>query len=708
MRLTRRSFLELLGSSTAYAITYSCSGNGESPAPTPVPDDDEDLPNHIRYFVDYTDWLFIHKDGSVTAHTGRVDMGQGLMTVMSNIISQGLGLPPERVELVMGDTALCPDDGPTSGSVATRIVGWGYWRACERIREHLIGRASGILGVPAGELEYRDGAVLGRTDPSRRLEIGELVDGKLHLSTIDPTEPYISRTPYTDRGTPNVKSEAIVTGTLTYAGDLFPGEVSYGSWALPEYHTQMTSLEGADLEAARRVPGVEDVQLIWKTAMVVGSSFQSVERGLAAMTPQWTTPKRPRKLAVEQEIRKRAKLRKVIAETGNLEGGFSSSSVELAETYITQYASQVPIETETAIAEVEGDRATVWASTQAPFRARERVARSLGVSEENVRIQSMPVGGGFGVKVGTEAPQIAAGIARAYGQRVKVVFSRAHQFIGDARYKEAVVADIHSGVAADGRLLARTIDLYQDEGYGTEGTYDIPNVRTRLFRSPMPARHGVMRGTSFVQTCFAVESHTDMVAEAVGLDPVTFRKINLATAEFAPLLDACSEMIAYRERELPEGHGVGFGICFHGGRQLGAVAAEVSVDRRSGVVRVDRLAGAFDIGVIINRNTLRANTEGAMLWGLGYALFEEIHMDGHRASTRSMSDYRIPRFSDVPPIDTRYFDNVTKGTMPRGCGELPVVPTIGAIANAVYDAVGLRFHTLPMTPERVLEGLRRS
>ena len=186
MRLTRRSFVELLGSSTAWAVTYSCSGGGDLPVPTPVPEDEEDLPNQIRYFVDYTDWLFIHKDGSVTAHTGRVDMGQGLMTVLSNIISQGLQLPPAAVELVMGDTALCPDDGPTSGSVATRIVGWGYWRACERIREHLILRASELLGAPADELEYRDGAVVGRTDPSRRLEIGELADGKLHLATIDP------------------------------------------------------------------------------------------------------------------------------------------------------------------------------------------------------------------------------------------------------------------------------------------------------------------------------------------------------------------------------------------------------------------------------------------------------------------------------------------------------------------------------------------
>jgi len=705
MRLTRRSFLELLGSSTAYAITFSCSGGGDSVVPTPVPADDEELTNAVRYFVDYTDWLFIHEDGSVTAHTGRVDMGQGLQTVLSNIVSQAMELPPEKVELVMGDTELCPDDGATNGSAATRLVGWSYWRACERVRNHLVDRASERLGVPAKGLEYRDGAVVGRKDPSVRLAIGELADGTVHLATIDESRRFAGKLRYTDRGTPSVKGEAIVTGTLVYAGDLFPGEVSYGSWLLPEYHTQMTEIEAPDFAAARRVPGVEDVQPIWNSALVVGSSYRAVERGLAAIKAGWKEPTRPVELRVEEEIRNRAKLKATVEDQGDLARGFERSAIQLNETYVTQYASQVPIETETAIAEVDGDRVTVWASTQAPFRTRGWVAERLGVAEENVHILTMPVGGGFGVKVGTKAPRAAAEISRATGRRVKLVYSRDHQFNGDARYKEAVVADIRSGVTAGGKLVVRTVDLYQDEGYGTRYTYDIPNVRTRLFRSTMPARHGVMRGTSYVQTCFAVESHTDMVAEAVGLDPVTFRKINLAMPEFGPLLDASAEMIGFGRPGLPDDHGLGIAICHHGGRQLGAVAAEVSVSRETGVVRVERLVGAFDIGVVINRNTLRANTEGAMLWGIGYALFEEVHLDGHTTATRSMSDYRIPRFSDVPPIDTAYFDNVTDGQLPRGCGEMPLVPTIGAIANAVYDAVGLRFHTLPMTPERVLAGL---
>jgi isoquinoline 1-oxidoreductase len=706
--LTRRTFIELVGGATAYAFSFSCKGRDPvagAAGPTPV-SRDEVVSHARRYFVDYTEWLLIHADGSVTVHTGRVDMGQGLETVLSNIVSQGLQLPPERVRLVLGDTDRCPDDGPTEGSQATRLVGWGYWRACERIRDHLVTRAADVLGVSERKLEYRGGFIVGKNGRGPGLGIGELADGTLHLDAIDPSAPYQSRTRYTDRGTPRVNADAIVTGTLVYAGDLFPGECSYGAFLSPQFHIHTTRLESADLAAARKTPGVALVRRVGRTAGAVGSSFNAVRRGLDALVPVWATPNRGRTLDVEGEIRARAELAKTIEGAGDPEARLDECPITIGECYRTQYASQAPMETETAVAEVAGDRVTVWASTQAPFKARKRVAKRLELPEEKVRIISMPLGGGFGVKVDTPAPDEAALLARMSGKRVKHVYSRDYQFNGRARYKEAVVADITSGVTRDGRLLARTIDLHQDEGFGTTGTYDIPQVRTRLFHSKMPARHGTMRGTSFVQSCFAVESHTDVVADAVGMDPVEFRRKNLALASFGPLLDACAEMID-RDRAGPvDGRGVGFAICRHGGRQLGAVAAEVSVDAGSGAVRVERLAGAFDIGLVININTLTANTKGAMIWGLGFALFEEVRIDGHRSFTRSLSDYRIPRFEDVPPIEIAFLSNEVKNPSPRGCGELPVIPTVGAVANAVARATGVRFHSLPLTPERVLEGLR--
>jgi CO/xanthine dehydrogenase Mo-binding subunit len=194
------------------------------------------------------------------------------------------------------------------------------------------------------------------------------------------------------------------------------------------------------------------------------------------------------------------------------------------------------------------------------------------------------------VKTGSTAAPDAAILAKRSGETVKLILSRKDQFQSRAAYKESVLIDIVSAVSPVGKLVARTIDIHQDVGFGTTGVYDVDNVLTRLYQAPMPTRHGVMRGTSYVQSCFAVESHTDAVAEAAGMDPVEFRKANAAEAVFGALLDTCSEMIGHGTRRVRPDHGIGFAICRHGGNQFGAVAAEVSVDRARGTVRVERLA----------------------------------------------------------------------------------------------------------------------
>jgi CO/xanthine dehydrogenase Mo-binding subunit len=264
-----------------------------------------------------------------------------------------------------------------------------------------------------------------------------------------------------------------------------------------------------------------------------------------------------------------------------------------------------------------------------------------------------------------------------------------------------------TGVGADGRMIARKIDVYQDEGNGTAYTYLIPNVVTRLYQASWPYQLLTSRGTSYVQTCFATESHIDMVAKAVGLDPFTFRRINVELPAFVNLIDACAEMVDYQNYRPGPDEGIGLAICHHGGRQLGAVAAEVAVDRATGAVDIKRICAAFDIGTVINHRTATACIRGGIIWGIGYSLFEKIKIDGHSCYTEYLIDYRIPQFSDIPPIEIRFLDNCNPG-MPRGCGELPVVPTIGAIANAIHQATGVRLYLTPFTPDHIQNALNRS
>jgi CO/xanthine dehydrogenase Mo-binding subunit len=311
----------------------------------------------------------------------------------------------------------------------------------------------------------------------------------------------------------------------------------------------------------------------------------------------------------------------------------------------------------------------------------------------------MPVGGGFGGKTSNPVVPEAAVLAEWMGSPIKLMYSRRNQFQLKGSYKAACVVDLTTGVRADGRLMARQLDIHMDMGFGSKDTYVIPNELARLYTADWPFRRAVSRGTSYVQTCFAIESHMDMLAAAIGMDPFEFRRINIKHHAFVSLIDACAEMIRYRNDDTGPDEGIGLAIVKHGG-QLGAVAARVFVDRRLLRVKVKHLCCALDVGPIINRNTATVGVRGAMIWGIGYALKEQIDLDGHSARTSLLHYYGMPQFSDVPPMDIAFLDEFVPG-QPRGCGEVPVIPTIGAIVNAVYKATGARFYATPLRPENI-------
>jgi nicotinate dehydrogenase subunit B len=704
MAVSRREFLTGVGGAgLLYAFQLGC-GREEAPVetaavPEPPPVRSSDDPG-----IDYRHWLVVGSGGTVTAYTCRVEIGQGFKTALVDVLSQGMELPAERVEVVLGDTAICPPDGPTTGSAATQYVVWGFWQACSWVRGDLLRRAAERLGVEVEDLGYREGRFLD-SKGEVRLAIDDLVEDRLQITEIDEDLQPDPPPGYVDRRSLNVNGEAIVTGTQVFAGDLYPEGVVYGARLGSPFHARSSRLLETDLVAAERVSGVVAVGPHRRRPFVLGASFSAVHRGLAALAPQWQTPERPQRLDNEGEIRSGAQLLATLEERGDVERTFAAADRVIEESYRTQYASQTPIETDTAVAEADGDRVTVWAGTQNPLLMRHRIAEKWKLPQANVRVVGMPVGGGFGAKAGHSAPVVAAGLAiQAGGLPVKVTLSRDEQFNLESRYKESVLIDIASAIDSSGRVSGRRIDIFQDRGFGTEDVYEVPSVRTRLYQSRLPVLHGVMRGTSYVQVCYALESHVDMVARSLSEDPLRFRSRSVTQPAFRSLLRRCAEMSGWSSEPVGVDRGRGVALCHHGGRQLGVVVAEVTVDRETGRIAVEGLWGTFDVGTVINLNTLALGVRGAMLWGLGYALFEEVELDGHRSHTHSFSDYRIARFSDTPPIDIDFLDEVAPGS-PRGCGELPVIPTIGAIANAVHDAVGVRFYRLPMTPERVRTAL---
>jgi nicotinate dehydrogenase subunit B len=711
MSISRRQFLETLGHSCLlYAFRFTPGAGTPTIRQDPLRDYAKDFEcMSISPDIDFKDWIVFDENDNVMIFTGRTELGQGLKTVLTAIVTQGLEIPIEKLTVIMGDTDFCPDDGPTTGSCATREVGWGFWLACMEIRKDMVLRAARLRGLQAEDFEFRQGGIRYKKNPDMSIKPAELSSSDVVLMTIDPHDVSPERGEYTDLGLHNVNAKQIVTGRLKYVGDIkLPGTL-YADWLTPPYHPLQTGLVSADLEEARAIPGIKMVDVRRGRVAAIGRRYQDVIRALKAAKTKWSLPTRPKELQVEREIRERAKLVEIKEENGDVDMGLRSSFKTVSETYITQYTTWAQIETDIALAKPEnnGNEVTVWASCQYPYKVRQLIAGYLNLPESSVHVIGMPVGGGFGGKTVSPVNQEAADLSRIVGTPVKLTYSRKNQFQLRGSYKMACVIDLTTGVGTDGRILARKIDIYQDKGNGTTGTYAIPNVLTQLYESKWPFARAVSRGTSFVQTCFATESHVDMVAAEIGFDPFIFRRINVRFPAFINLIDACAEMISY-DKNLPyPDEGIGIAICHHGGKQMGAVSAQVAVDRSTGSIKVKKICGAFDIGTVINRNTATVGIRGAIIWGLGYALSEKVKLDGHSCYTEYLTDYRIPRFLDIPPIEIAFLDNYNPGS-PRGCGEMPMIPTIGAIANAVYKAIGIRFYSTPITPDRVREALQRT
>jgi len=710
MSLTRRQFLTSLGGTGLfYAFRFTTEAGVRTGPIEPIPMDDITAECKAEFpDIDYRDWIAFGPDGNVSVFTGRTELGQGLKTVITAIITQGLEISQEKLTVVLGDTDQCPNDGVTSGSSSTRVVGWGFWLACEKIRNNLVELASLSLRIPAHELEFRKGGVGQKGEAGRLISAFELGRGQAVIMDVNLDARSMGK-PYIDKKIPNVNAGEIVTGSLKFVGDLKMPGLLYAGWLVQPYHRKLTRLLSADMGAARALPGVKMVDIVHGRVAVVGERYSDVLKALALVNQTWSIPTRPKELPLE-EARAGAQLIEVKEVQGDINAGLSASEIVFSETYTTQYVTHAQLETDTAVAQLEdgGDKVTVWVSSQHPHKAQELVAHYLYKPLSKVRVIAMPAGGAFGGRQGNPVNWEAAKLASLVKAPVKLVYSRKDQFQIKSLYKAACIIDVTTGISSEGKMLARKVDVYQDMGEGTKHTYDIPDVLVKAYRADWPVGAVSCRGTSFVQTCFATESHVDMVANRLGMDPFEFRCKNVHSSVFVDLINYCAEKIGYGRDQLDIDEGIGLALVNHGGAQLGAVAAKVAVDRDSGKVKVKQVVVAFDIGTVINRNTALVGIRGGIAWGIGYALSEEVKLNGHSPETEYFSQYQIPRFSDIPPIDIAFFNNFNLGSGPRGCGEMPVIPTIGAIANAVYNAIGIRFYSTPITPERVKEALGSS
>jgi nicotinate dehydrogenase subunit B len=399
----------------------------------------------------------------------------------------------------------------------------------------------------------------------------------------------------------------------------------------------------------------------------------------------------------------------VVAESGNPDTGKSLSKTIVESEFHNSYVAHAPMEPHTALAYMEGERMILRASTQTPFPAQEAVANALKMPLEGVRVITPFVGGGFGGK--SVNPQMieAARLAKLTGKPVMVAWTRQEEFFYDS-FRPAAVVKVTSGIDDTGRISLWDYRVYFAGERGSDTLYDVPQARTtsygRGWTAPdvHPFATGPWRAPSNNTNTFARESQIDILAAKAGMDPLEFRLKNLKDERMIAVLKAVADKFGWIQAKGPSGRGFGIACGTDAGTWV-ALMAEVKVDKTSGHVQVVRVACAQDMGLCINPEGATIQMEGCITMGLGYALTEEIQFAGGKIHNRNFDTYALPRFSWLPKIETVILDRPDQPA--QGGGEPAIIGMGGVLANAIFDATGVRLFQLPMTAERVLEALKQ-
>jgi len=654
-------------------------------------------------------YLKIGENGRVTVFTGKIEMGQGIITSLAQMAADELGVALESIDMVMGDTDLCPYDMGTFGSMSTRFFGPPLRAAAAEARAVLLDLGSQELKVPAAELGVEKGEIFVRSDTSRRLTYARLAAGKKIARLVDRKAAIKSVADFQVMGKSfnRTDSRAKVTGEAKYAGDMRLPGMLYARVVRPPAHG--AKLLKVDTSAAEKMPGVMVVKEQDLTA-VLHEHPEVTAKALEVVKAEFDAPKP----AMDTEtifdyLVQHAPEAQATGQKGDLATGETASSSVFEHRYENGYGAHAPMETHTALANLEGGKVTVWVATQTPFPARQEVATALGLAPENVRVITPFVGGGFGGKSSGGAHAVeAARLAKATGKPVQVAWTRAEEFFYDS-FRPAAVVKVKSGIDSAGKMTLWDYSVYFAGSRSAEQYYDVPNNLMRVYgqwRGPTTAVHpfavGPWRAPGANINVFARESQIDIMAAKAKIDPLEFRLRNTSDKRMREVLRVAAERIGWKPAAGPSGRGVGIACGIDAGTYV-ALAAEVQVDKASGRVKVKRVVCAQEMGVVINPEGAIIQMEGCITMGLGYTLSEEVRFTGGEVLERNFDSYELPRFSWLPEIETILVKN--DELIPQGGGEPAIVPMGAVVANAIFDATGARLFRMPFTPARVLEAI---
>lgn len=694
--LGRRDFFKIFGAGMAvFAVAKNVSAMQET-APGPHGYHPEELPKEIGA------WLHIGEDGTVTGFAGKAEIGQNVRTSLAQTIADELGVAFASVRMVLADTALTPFDAGTFGSRTTPTITPQLRKVAAAARDLLVAKAAKQWNVPAEKLVAGDGKV---SDPAsgKSLRYAELAREDIGAQKPPAEDPIKPASQWTVAGKPVPKVDAreFVTGGHRYSTDLRPEGMLYGKILRPpSFGATLISYDDSAAKALKDVVLVRDGDFVGAAAPTVAAA----ETALASLRVQWKEAPQISDQEIFSYLRKNAQVSKEARfrqAKGSVEEGLAAAVHKLDASYTVAYIAHAPLEPRAAVAQWTDGKLTVWMGTQRPFAVREDLADIFHVPEKNVRVIVPDTGSAYGGKHTSDAGLEAARLARAAGGRpVKLVWTREEEFTW-AYFRPAGVIDVKGGITADGKLTAWEFHNYHSGMSGIDTPYVVANQVTEYHQVPLVLRSGSYRGLAATANHFARETHMDSLAHAASMDPLEFRLKNLADPRMRAVLETGAKAFGWPRQKTEEGQGFGVAAGYEKGSYV-ATFAEILVDRKKNAVTVKKLVEVFECGAIVNPDGLRNQVVGAMIQGLGGALFESIQFEKGRISNAHFSSYRVPRFKDVPEIEAILLDR--RDIPSAGAGETPIMAIAPSIGNAFHDATKVRVTKLPLQPELHLLG----
>ena len=714
-------------------------------------------------------WIAVKADGGVTAYTGKCELGHGLYTAQTQLVAEELCVPFERVNLIQCDTSLTPDQGTTSGAQShpTNFNHAGLALAAATAREALTSMAAQRLGLSPDQLVVKDGVVAATADSSKRVSYAELIGGRMFNLTVNASAKRRTPADWTVLGKPvrRVEIPAMVTGTFEFVHNVRVPGMLHGRVVRPP--SVGATVISVDESSVRGMPGVVKVVARKNFVGVVAEKPWQAVQAANRLTVKWAAgaalvPQHD----IHTHLRSDTSTRDTKAvDSGDVDRAFSGQPSIVKATYLYPYQMHGSVGTACAVADVQGEKATIWCASQAVWPLRNSTAMVLGTQPENVRVIFKQGPGCYGINGADTVAYDAALLSHAVGKPVRVQLMRRDEMAWE-NYGLAFVIDQRAAVAADGTIAAWDYEAWSPTLGGRPGPSAPGNLVTGTLagfepapfqpRTPAPPptqfannsnavpsyvtgtvngsaggtgriasqrvlSHSVrsqfftgpLRSPERIQNTFAHESFIDEIASSIKADPVAYRLRHLSDPRLIAVVNAAAKAANWQPRPSPQPNprrtGVASGrglscVLYEGDNGYCAMVADVDVNQDSGAVVVRRIIVAADVGPISNPDGLRNQLEGGALQGVSRTLLEEVTWDDQKITSIDWRTYK-PLYlgATVPAIETVLLN---RPDMPAtGAGEAAVTVTPAAIANAIFDATGARVRQVPFTPERVKAAL---